>query len=386
MMLLHFRPAVWLCLLCAASACGSKKPDAAAGQAPAAKEYPVLTLTPRTAHLHTDYPTILQGQANVEIRPKVDGFIDEVLVDEGARVRKGQLLFRLNSDEADQQVRSAQSAVLSAQADVTTAQLDVTKTEPLVEQKILSRFNLQAYRAVLQAKQAALAQTRASLLGAQKTQSYARITSPADGVIGRLPYKLGSLVNGSQTEPLTTVSSIGNVRAYFSVNEKDALSFAQHRQDSSHQAQIRQFSNVQLVLADGTVYDQPGQVEAASGLIDTKTGSATARATFPNPRGVLRSGATGLVRLPQAVPDALLVPQAATYELQGKRLVYVVGPGNKVVNTEIQVLPLPDGLNYVVSQGLKAGDQIVTEGVSTLTDGQQIVPRPAPAAPTARTR
>lgn len=389
-------PSRWAALLglLMASGCSSKPDTAAQAGNPAAaapKDYPVLTLQHQTAELHSDYPTVLQGQANVEIRPKVDGFIDQVLVDEGARVRKGQLLFRLNSDEADQQVRSAQAAVLSAQADVTTAQLDVTKTEPLVAQKILSRYNLQAYQATLQAKRAALAQARAALLGYQKTQSYARITSPVDGVIGTLPYKLGSLVNSAQTEALTTVSSIGSVRAYFSINEKDALAFSQNSSGNNLKERLKALPSVQLVLSDGAVYAQPGRVEAASGLINTQTGSATVRATFPNPGGVLRSGATGRVRLPQQVPNALLVPQAATYELQGKRFVYVVGDSSKVVNTEIQVLPLTDGLHYVVSSGLKAGDRIVLEGVSALQEGQTIKPRPATApaaapAPTASAR
>lgn len=377
----------FLCLVAGASACSDPK-EAAAGAAagpggpPAnvVKDYPVLTLVARAAELHVDYPTVLQGQSNVEIRPKVDGFIDQVLVDEGARVRKGQLLFRLNSDEADQQVRAAQAAILSAQAEVTSAQLDVTKTIPLVDQKILSHYQLNAFQAVLQSKRAALAQAQAALTGYQKTLSYTRITSPADGVIGTLPYKLGSLVNSAIAEPLTTLSSIGSVRAYFSVNEKDALTFIQ----AAKGQQVAKLPSVQLVLSTGAVYPQRGRVAAASGLINTRTGSATMRATFPNPDGLLRSGATGLVRVPQRLASALLVPQAATYELQGKRFVYVVGSGGKVVNTEISVLPLTDGLNYVVSQGLKAGDQLVTEGVSALTDGQLIKPRPATAAtPTA---
>ncbi|MGI4740520.1 MAG: efflux RND transporter periplasmic adaptor subunit [Janthinobacterium lividum] len=375
-----------LSMLVVAGACNSKKEEAgaAAAGAPAApvKDYPVLTLEPQPATLHSDYPTVLQGQSNVDIRPKVEGFIDQVLVDEGARVRKGQLLFRLNSDEADQQVLSAQASILSAQAAVTSARLDVVKTEPLVAQKIISVFTLDAYRATLQARQAALAQARAILTGVQKTQSYSHITSPVDGVIGTLPYKLGSLVNNASPQPLTTVSSIGGVRAYFSINEKDALTFSQGAKGASMQARLKALPNVQLVLANGQVYTPSGRIEAASGLINTTTGSIQVRADFPNPGGVLRSGATGLVRIPQTVPGALLVPQAATYELQGKRFVYVVGAGGKVANTEIQVLPLTDGVNYVASQGLKGGDQIVLEGVSSLADGQVIKPRAA-AAPTA---
>jgi membrane fusion protein (multidrug efflux system) len=382
-------PSPWaaglLCCLLVVSACGAKQEAAtAAATAPeAAPEYPVLRLAPTTAHLHTEYPTVLQGQANVEIRPKADGFIDQVLVDEGARVRKGQLLFRLNSDEADQQVNTAQSAILSAQADVTSAQLDVDKTRPLVEEQILSQFQLKAFQATLQARKAALAQARSALFNARKTQSYTRVISPVDGVIGTLPYKQGSLVNSSQTEPLTTVSSIGQVRAYFSINEKDALRFGQGTKTKPLKEALRQLPPVQLVLATGQVYEQPGHLEAASGLIDTQTGSVMVRATFPNPGGVLRSGATGRVRIPQDVPQALLVPQAATSELQGKRLVYVVGPDNKIKSTEITVLPLTDGQNFVVEQGLKAGDRIVLDGVGSLQDGQAIKPTLTKAPATA---
>ncbi|UOR06962.1 efflux RND transporter periplasmic adaptor subunit [Hymenobacter aerilatus] len=193
----------WLLLT---SACGTKKDVAAeaagAAAATVAPAYPVLTPTPTTAQLHTDYPTVLEGQANVEIRPKLDGFIDQVFVDEGARVRKGQPLFRLNNDEADQQVRAAEAALLSARADVAAAQLDVEKTRPLVEQQILSDLQLKAYQATLQARQGALAQARATLLNARKTQSYAHIISPVDGVIGSLPYKQGSLVKAYGLELL----------------------------------------------------------------------------------------------------------------------------------------------------------------------------------------
>ncbi|MBC8083807.1 MAG: efflux RND transporter periplasmic adaptor subunit [Hymenobacter sp.] len=383
------RRASLVALLAVASACGSKKdagavgPGGPGGGPPPVRDYPVLTLMPRPAVLNADYPTVLQGRADVEIRPKVDSFVDQILVDEGARVRRGQLLFRLNSDEADQQVRSARAAILIAQADVNAAAMDVEKTRPLVERKILSQYQLSAYEFTLQSRQGGLAQSRAALLNAQKTQSYARITSPADGVIGTLPYKLGSLVNSGMAIPLTTVASIGSVRAYFSINEKQALAYYQGANGATPAERLRQMPNVQLVLSDGTVYGQAGRIEAASGLVNTQTGSVTIRATFPNAGGVLRSGATGQVRVPQQLPQALLVPQAATYELQGKRFVYLVGDSSKVRNTEITVLPLTAGLNYVVSKGLKAGDQLVLSGVSALKDGQTIRPRPAPAADTA---
>lgn len=376
-----------LFLLLTATACGSEKPAAGAagpgGGPPTIKDYPVLTLVARPAVLHTDYPTVLQGRADVEIRPKVDSFVDQILVDEGAHVRRGQLLFRLNSDEADQAVRSARAAIIIAQADVNAAGKDVEKTRPLVAQKILSSYQLDAFRFTLQSRQGTLAQARADLLSAQKTQSYARILSPADGIIGTLPYKLGSLVNGAMTVPLTTVASIGSVRAYFSINEKQSLAFNQEAQGLTLAERLRRIPDVRLVLSDGTVYKEAGRIEAASGLVNTQTGSVTVRATFPNASGVLRSGATGQVRVPQELPQALLVPQAATYELQGKRFVYVVGDSSKVRNTEITVLPLQAGSSYVVSQGLKAGDRLVLSGVSALKDGQIIKPRAVTAADTA---
>lgn len=253
----------------------------------------------------------------------------------------------------------------------------------VLEQKILSAYQLRAYEFTLQSQQGALAQARAALLNTQKTQSYARILSPADGIIGTLPYKLGSLVNGAMAVPLTTVASIGSVRAYFSINEKQALAYYQGAHGATPAERLRRMPDVQLVLSDGTVYAPAGRIEAASGLVNTQTGSVTIRATFPNASGVLRSGATGQVRVPQLLSQALLVPQAATYELQGKRFVYVVGDSSKVRNTEITVLPLPAGTSYVVSRGLKAGDRLVLSGVSALQDGQIIKPRAVTAADTA---
>ena len=379
-------------LLLTATACGAKKPAGAAagpggpgGGPPPIQDYAVLTLVPRPAVVHTDYPTVLQGRADVEILPKVESFVDEILVDEGARVHRGQLLFRLNSDEADQAVRSAQAAILIAQADVNAAAKDVEKTWPLVEQQILSQYQLDAYRFTLQARQGTLAQARANLVSAQKTQSYARITSPSDGIIGTLPYKLGSLVNSAMTVPLTTVASIGSVRAYFSINEKRALAYNEQEVGLTLAQRLRRIPNVQLILSDGTVYAPAGRIAAASGLVNTPTGSVTVRATFPNASGILRSGSTGQVRVPQPLPQALLVPQAATYELQGKRFVYVLGDSNKVRNVEITVLPLSSGDNYVVSGGLKAGDRLVLGGVGALKDGQLIKARAVRPADTALT-
>ncbi|OZI09101.1 efflux transporter periplasmic adaptor subunit [Siphonobacter sp. BAB-5385] len=370
-----------LCLLVLAVACGKKdEQKQGAQQAPAApKEYPVITVAAQPTDVYTDYPATMQGQQNVEIRPKIDGYIDHIYVDEGALVRKGQVLFRISAPQYEQEVRTAQASIKIAQADVNAAQMQVNKVKPLVEKDIISHYELESAEYTLQSRQAALAQAKATLANANTNLSYTKVVSPVDGVIGLLPLKLGSLVSPTTTTPLTTVANTGNVYAYFSLNEKQLLDFFRDVKGNTLQQRLATLPAVSLVLADGTVYSHKGRVETASGLISTETGSANFRATFPNPEGFLRSGSTGQVRVSSHIDNALLIPQKATYELQGKRLVYQVVEGNKVKSVEIQVRPTTDGQSFIVQQGLKAGDRVVTEGITALRDDVEI----KPAAPQA---
>ncbi|PQA58786.1 efflux RND transporter periplasmic adaptor subunit [Siphonobacter curvatus] len=370
-----------LCLLVLAVACGKKdEQKQGAQQAPAApKEYPVITVAAQPTDVYTDYPATMQGQQNVEIRPKIDGYIDHIYVDEGALVRKGQVLFRISAPQYEQEVRTAQASIKIAQADVNAAQMQVNKVKPLVEKDIISHYELESAEYTLQSRQAALAQAKATLANANTNLSYTKVVSPVDGVIGLLPLKLGSLVSPTTTTPLTTVANTGNVYAYFSLNEKQLLDFFRDVKGNTLQQRLATLPGVSLVLADGTVYSHKGRVETASGLISTETGSANFRATFPNPEGFLRSGSTGQVRVSSHIDNALLIPQKATYELQGKRLVYQVVEGNKVKSVEIQVRPTTDGKSFIVQQGLKAGDRVVTDGITALRDDVEI----KPAAPQA---
>ncbi|WP_420153402.1 efflux RND transporter periplasmic adaptor subunit [Siphonobacter sp.] len=370
-----------LCLLVLAVACGKKdEQKQGAQQAPAApKEYPVITVAAQPTDVYTDYPATMQGQQNVEIRPKIDGYIDHIYVDEGALVRKGQVLFRISAPQYEQEVRTAQASIKIAQADVNAAQMQVNKVKPLVEKDIISHYELESAEYTLQSRQAALAQAKATLANANTNLSYTKVVSPVDGVIGLLPLKLGSLVSPTTTTPLTTVANTGNVYAYFSLNEKQLLDFFRDVKGNTLQQRLATLPAVSLVLADGTVYSHKGRVETASGLISTETGSANFRATFPNPEGFLRSGSTGQVRVSSHIDNALLIPQKATYELQGKRLVYQVVEGNKVKSVEIQVRPTTDGQSFIVQQGLKAGDRVVTDGITALRDDVEI----KPAAPQA---
>ncbi|MFC4142161.1 efflux RND transporter periplasmic adaptor subunit [Pedobacter mendelii] len=358
------------------ASCGNnddaKKAAAAAAAGPQA--YPVFTVNAQTTELNSDYPATIEGIQNIDIRPKVDGFIQKILIDEGAVVKKGQLLFTIMAPQYEQEVRTARAAISSAEADVNSAQLQVNKTKPLVEKDIISKYDLDAAQLTLQSRKAALAQAKASLANAQVNLSYTSITSPVDGVVGSIPFRNGSLVSSSSTEPLTTVSNTSKVYAYFSLNEKQLLDFSSTYKGNTLAQQMKNIPPVSLVLADGTVYAQNGKIESINGQINTATGSASLRATFPNPISLLKSGASASVRIPQKVENAILIPQKSTIDLQGKKFVYVLGDSAKIISTEIQIMDLAKDKFYVVTKGLKVGDKIVLEGFQSLKDGVKIKP------------
>jgi membrane fusion protein (multidrug efflux system) len=363
------------------SSCGAKNDKAAQAAAAAnqVKDFRVLALQPRDATLNTEYPASIQGQQNIEIRPRVDGYVDKIYVDEGAVVKRGQPLFKINAPQYEQDVRTAAASIKSAQADVSAANMAVNKVRPLVEKDIVSRFELESAQYTYDAAVARLAQARAALANARTNLGYTLVSSPVNGVVGSIPFRLGSLVSGTNAEPLTTVSSIGNVFAYFAFNEKLLLEFTKDVKGATFAARIKKLPAVSLLLADGTLYQHQGHIETVNGLINTETGSVNVRATFPNPEGLIRSGSSATVRIPSAVKGALLVPQSATYELQDKRFVVVVGKDSTTHNVPIQTQENTAGLFFVVQSGLKAGDRIVLEGVSTLKDGTKIKPTTANA-------
>jgi membrane fusion protein (multidrug efflux system) len=362
-------------VMATAISCSNAPKAGQAGSAGAVKEYPVIAVKEQSTQLFKDYPTKLQGQQTVEIRSKITGYIEQILVDEGASVRKGQVLFRLNANDVQATVRSAEAQVKVAEADLFTAQVNVEKTKPLVEKNIISKFELQSVESTQKSKEAQLAQAKANMENAKANLQYTLITSPADGTIGTFPYRVGSLVSSSTAEPLTTVSNTLNMYAYFSFNEKEFLTITKGLEGKNLQDKFAKLPGVSLVMADNSVYDKEGRIETASGLVDPQTGAINVRASFPNSEGLLRSGGSGLVRIPQYIDSAIIIPQKTSYELQGKHFVYVVGAGNKVHNTEIEVLigNLKD--SYVVTSGLKAGDQVVLEGIAALRNDTEIKPK-----------
>jgi membrane fusion protein (multidrug efflux system) len=366
---------VVILMMVVAVACDNKPKTGQPGGAGSIKEYPVITVLPQSTLLYKDYATKLQGQQTVEIRSKIAGYIEQILVDEGASVKKGQVLFRLNANDIQATVRSAEAQVKVAEADVNIARVNFEKTKPLVDKNIISKFDLESAESTMKSKEAQWAQAKANLENAKANLQYTLITSPADGTIGNFPYRVGSLVSSSTVEPLTTVSNTVNMYAYFSFNEKDFLTMTKGLEGKNLKEKFAKLPSVSLVMADNSVYEQSGRIETASGLVDPQTGAINVRASFPNSEGILRSGGSGMVRIPQLIDSVLIVPQKTTYELQGKHFIYVVGSDNKVHNIEIEILAGNLKDSYVVTGGLKAGDKVVLEGIAALRNDTEIKPK-----------
>lgn len=363
---------VYFVLGLALVACSGNKGDQRAAMMQGDGKYAVETITTSNADLATKYPTTIKGIQDIEIRPKVSGNITKQLVDEGDFVHAGQVLFVIDPTQYQAAVDQAQSAVNVAKTSVQTCELTFANKKALHERQIISQYDYDVAANQLAVAKAQLGQAQASLRMAKDQLSYCTVRATSAGVIGQIPYRVGSLVGPTTQQPLTTVSNLEKMYAYFSMTEKQFLELT--RSNGTSEAARKNMPDVTLILADGTHYSESGKVTSFSGVIDQATGSVQMRATFDNPQRLLRSGATGVLSFPVKAENVILIPQKATYEIQDKKFVYVVGKDNKVKNTEITVLEQNDGKNYVVSSGLKVGDRIVVEGVNKLKDGDEIKP------------
>lgn len=360
------------------SSCG--KSDSGATMAQQAPTLQVLTVEQSNSTLDKNYPAILRGKTDIEIRPQVTGFITKVHVDEGQRVRKGQVLFTLDQVQYQAAVDQALASVNAARTAVTSAQITADNKKRLLDKNIISRSDWQIADNQLATAKAQLSQAQAALTSAKKNLAYTVVTAPSDGVVGSIPNREGSLASPGSMEPLTTVSDNSQMYAFFSLTEKDLLDMTDGG-TRPLEAAVKAMPEVTLILADGTRYPLGGKVATVSGVLDNATGSASVRALFPNPSGMLRSGNTGQVSIPVNTEAAIVIPQKATFEIQDLKYVYTLNDSNKTVTTAIQVLPENDGKNYVVTSGLKPGDRIVTEGIGTTVRADMQINPAAPAAP-----
>ena len=313
-------------------------------------EYDVLTVATTDRTIPVDYSATIRGRQDIAIYAQVSGKIAQVCINEGQRVRNGQTLFIIDQVPYKAALQTAEANVAAAKASVATAQLTA---------------------------KAQFAQAEAQRVNAANNLSYTVVTSPSDGIVGTLPYKVGALVGPSTPQPLTTVSDNSEMYVYFSMTENQLLNLT--REYGSIDNTLKNMPDVQLRLNDGSVYDEAGRIEAISGVIDTSTGSVQLRAAFPNPNGLLHSGGAGNIILPYIRKQCVVIPQAATFELQDKVYVYKVVDG-KATSAAIAVDRISNGREYIVNSGLVPGDVIVAEGVGLMREGTPVQPKAQKAA------
>ncbi|GFZ40135.1 hemolysin D [Bacteroides nordii] len=336
--------------------------------------YEVMTVSPSDRVLSSMYSATIRGRQDIEIYPQVSGTLTKVCVTEGQRVKNGQALFIIDQVPYEAALQTALANVEAAKATLATAQLTYDSKQELYRQNVVSEFDLSTAKNSLLAAKAQLAQVKAQEVNARNNLSYTVVKSPADGVVGTLPYRVGALVSASLPEALTTVSDNSDMYVYFSMTENQLLGLI--RQYGSKEGALKQMPAIDLLLNDKSAYSEKGRIETISGVIDRSTGTVSLRAVFPNEGGLLHSGGAGNVIVPVQKAGAIVIPQAATYEIQDKVFVYKVVDG-KAQSAPVQVTRVNGGKEYIVDSGLESGEVIVVEGVGLLREGTPIQPKDA---------
>lgn len=335
----------------------------------ATSDYKTLTVKLENRTLMQGYSARLDGQQVVEVRPQVSGLITRICIDEGQKVRKGQVLFVIDQLPYQAALAEATANVKSAEANLATAKLNLESTEMLREKNVVQDYDLNTVRNELAIAEAALAQAQAQEMSARNNLSYTEVKSPVDGVASMIAYRVGALVSSSISEPLVTLSDDSNVYAYFSLNESQITSLTE--QYGSLDEFMKRMEDVELQMAGGKMYGEKGHISAVSGIVTTGTGTVILRADFPNDRGLLRSGGSATVMVPTTLTQVVVIPQSATYELQNKTFVYKVVNG-KAQSAPVTLYRLNNGTEYVVEEGLQPGDVIIAEGAGLVKEGVNV--------------
>lgn len=334
------------------------------------KEYPLSVVKPEDRNLSVKYSAVLEGRQDVEVRPEVSGQITKVCINEGAHVKKGQVLFIIDQVPYQAALQKAEAEVATAAAEVANAKLLLDGKEELYREKVISDYELRTARNSYKRADAALLQAKAQFREAQNNLSYTEVKSPVDGVAGMTSYRVGALVGPTMAEPLITVSDNSQMYAYFSMNERQALELVSKYGTIDNA--VKSYPPVTLGLKDGSVYENEGRIDVISGIVDKTTGTVSLRANFPNTEGKLLSGGAANVILTYNRPASLVIPQEATYEIQNRIFTYKVVDGI-TVSTPIEVFKINDGKEYIVTSGLSVGDTIVAEGAGLLKAGIKVI-------------
>ena len=353
-----------LCFSLLTSSCQEKKQEQTE-----TTSFKTMKVAKSDLSLQTSYSASIKGRQDIDIYPQVSGKIVRLCVTEGQKVSRGQLLFVIDQVPYRAALATALANEKQAKATLANAELTYVNNKELLAEKVISSYTFKTSENAYHTAQAQVAQAEAQVVDARNNLSYTEVRSPADGVVGVLPYRVGTLVGPSMPKALTSVSDNSQMYVYFSMTEKQLLSFV--RQYGSKDAALKNMPEISLQLGDMSLYEHKGKIESISGVIDSQTGAVSLRAVFPNPERILNSGGSGNVLIPVSRKDCIVIPQAATVQQQDKRIVYKVEKG-KAVSQLVTVENIDDGNRFVVTDGLKVGDEIVSEGAGMVQEGAQV--------------
>lgn len=332
-------------------------------------QYKLQEITTKDVSLTNTYPASIQGRQDIKIIPRVDGYLTDILIKEGSKVRKGQTLFIIDQVSYKAALDAAKANTAVCEANMATAQLTYDGKKALFDKKVISDFDLTAAANALKMSKAQLALAKAQETSAQNNLSFTVIKSPSDGVVGKLPYRKGDYVSPSIQDGLTVVAENSQMYVYFSMTERQIMQVL-HRYKSMEKV-IAEMPDVQLMLSDRTMYPAKGRIESISGIIDKSTGAVSVRAVFPNADGLLLSGGAGNVVMPYEQTGAIVIPQEATFEIQNKTYVYKVIDGT-AQSAVVTVDKMNDGKAFIVTGGLETGDVIIAEGAGLVQEGTKV--------------
>lgn len=366
------RSVLLFAVLVMASAC--KNSDKETEQPTPSVEAEILTLQPTDAVIDQTFPASLQGKDNVQLRPQISGYIDKIFVDEGAFVRAGQPLFRINASVYREQKNTALASLAMAKSQLASAKLELDKYKVLTDNKVVADFQFKKAKTNYENAKAAVTQQQTLVASADVNLGFSVVKAPVSGYIGRIPNRLGALVGPNDAQPLTTLSQVNEIYAYFSLPEKEILKINATRPGANLLEKLKSFRDITLLLADGNPYNHPGKIDMMDGQFDATTGSVTLRASFPNPESLLRTGNTGRIVMQSTEQNVFKIPLLATYEIQDKLFVGLLNNKNKMERVALKNY-IKSGDFYILKSGFKSGDRIIANELSGIPENSIIQPK-----------
>lgn len=354
------------------SSCGKGDNNQAYNQQP--PELPIGVVTQQDVTIPREYATSIEGVSTVEIRPQVSGYLSRIFVDEGDYVRAGQVLFKIEDRIFQEQLRSAQATLVSASASLATANIELNRKKELAKNNMVSSIQVKEAETAYNSARGSVSQAQAAIESAKINLNFAAIKAPVSGYIGRFKYRIGSLLSPTNADPITILSDIHQVYAYFSLSENDFVNFQNQHPGNTIEEKLKNTPAVNLILSNGEQYETSGRINAVEGQFNKTTGAITMRAVFDNSKSTLRSGNTGKIVLEQKYPNATLLPVASTMMIQDKVYVFSLDKQNKAIQIPVEVAG-KTGTNYIVTNGLKAGDRYIVTGFERLQPGTPVVPQ-----------